>query len=217
MAAAKAAADEVVEDMDKVAEADVVAMVKAVAARRGEPTTNTPTEDSTTDDANDNAQFLLDNAANLDDIDEDHLQSSLGITDSCLQMLEQANCLNGNVLLINSCSSVNLICNSDLLHDIVTVDWHMRVRCNAGVRTTNQQGRLGNFPEPVWYNPKGVANILSLNSVKKHDRVTYDSAGSDTFVVTDANNSLSYTSSSPRTVCMHCEDLLPMDKKSGHS
>ena len=56
--------------------------------------------------------------------------------------------------------------------------------------TTNQQGRLGNFPEPVWYNPKGVANILSLNSVKKYYRVTYDSAGSDTFVVTDATNSL---------------------------
>ena len=105
-------------------------------------------------------------------------------------MLEQANRLSGNVLLIDSCSSVNLICNSDLLHDIVTVDWHMRVRCNAGVRTTNQQGRLGSFPEPVWYNPKGVTNILSLNSVKKHYRVTYDSAGSDTFVVTDATNSL---------------------------
>ena len=54
--------------------------------------------------------------------------------------------------------------------------------------TTNQQGRLGNFPEPVWYNPKGVANILSLNSVKKYYRVTYDSAGSDTFVVTDTNS-----------------------------
>jgi hypothetical protein len=105
------------------------------------------------------------------------------------QMLEQANRLSGNVLLIDSCSSVNLICNSDLLHDIVTVDWHMRVRCNAGVRTTNQQGRLGSFPEPVWYNTKGAANILSLNSVKKYYRVTYDSAGGDTFVVTDATNS----------------------------
>jgi hypothetical protein len=86
-------------------------------------------------------------------------------------MLEQANRLSGNVLLIDNCSSVNLICNSDLLHDIMTVDWHMRVRYNAGVRTTNQQGRLGSFPEPVWYNPKGVANILSLNSVKKYYRV----------------------------------------------
>jgi hypothetical protein len=104
-------------------------------------------------------------------------------------MLEQANRLSGNVLLIDSSSWVNLICNSDLLHDIVTVDWHMQVRCNARVHTANQQGRLGSFPEPVWYNPKGVANILSLNSVKKYYRVTYDSAGGDTFVVTDAINS----------------------------
>ena len=128
---------------------------------RGEPinTTNTPTKDSTADGANDNAQFLLDNTDNLD-TNEDYSQSSPGITDSCFQMLEQANRLNGNVLLIDSCSSVNLICNSDLLHDIVTVDWRMRVRCNAGGRTTNQRGRLGNFPKPVWYNPKGVANIL---------------------------------------------------------
>jgi hypothetical protein len=35
------------------------------------------------------------------------------------------------------------------------------------------------------YNPKGVANILSLNSVKRHYHVTYDSDGGDTFVVTD--------------------------------
>jgi hypothetical protein len=34
-----------------------------------------------------------------------------------------------------------------------------------------------------------VANILSLNSVKKYYHVTYNSAGGDTFVVTDATNS----------------------------
>jgi hypothetical protein len=151
--------------------------------------TNTPTEDLATDAANNKAQFLLDTADNLGN-SEDYSRSSLGVTDSCFQMREQANRLSKNVLLIDSCSSVNLICNSDLLHDSVTVNRHMQVCCNAGVRTTNQQGRLGNFPEPVWYNPKGVENILSLNSVKKHYRVTYDSAESDTFMVTDATNSL---------------------------
>jgi hypothetical protein len=86
-----------------------------------------------------NAQFLLTQQDNLDN-SENYSQSSVGVTDRCFQMLEQANRLSGNVLFIDSCSSVNLICNSDLLHDIVTVDWHMRIRCNAGVRTTNQQG-----------------------------------------------------------------------------
>ena len=108
----------------------------------------TPTEDTTTYGASDNAQFLLEQQDNLAN-SENYSQSSVGVTGRCFQMLEQANRFSGNVLLIDSCFWVNLICNSDLLHDIVTVDWHMRVRCNAGVHTTNQQGRLGSFPEPV--------------------------------------------------------------------
>ena len=95
------------------------------------------TEDSATDGVSDNAQFLLDNADNIDN-SENYSQSSAGAIDSCFQMLKQANRLSGNILLIDSCSSVNLIYIRDLLHDIVTVDWHMRVRCNSGVRTTNQ-------------------------------------------------------------------------------
>jgi hypothetical protein len=143
--------------------------------------TRAPAEGDGTNNADQaNAQFLLEH----DNLDNE-VTSYIDATGSCFQILENANRLDGNVLLIDSCSSVNLICNGKLLHDVVTVDWHMRVRCNAGVRTTNQQGKLGSFPEPVWYNPKGVANILSLNSVKRHYRVTYDSAGSDTFVVTD--------------------------------
>jgi hypothetical protein len=35
----------------------------------------------------------------------------------------------------------------------------------------------------MWYNPKGVANILSLSQVEKKHRVTYDSAASKAFVV----------------------------------
>jgi hypothetical protein len=39
----------------------------------------------------------------------------------------------------------------------------------------------------VWYNPKGVANILSLYVVKKHYRVHYDSARQDALIVTKPN------------------------------
>jgi hypothetical protein len=70
--------------------------------------TNTPR-------ANANTQFLLAQQDNLDN-SENYSQLSVGGTDRCFQMLEQANRLSGNVLLIDSCSSVNLICNSDLFN-----------------------------------------------------------------------------------------------------
>ena len=88
-------------------------------------------------------------------------------------------------LLLDSCSTVNLIANKRLLHGIHKVPTAMRIRCNAGVTTTNLKGWLGDFPpEPVWYNPHGVANIMSLFIVKKYYRVRYDSSKRDVMLVT---------------------------------
>jgi len=93
--------------------------------------------------------------------------------------------LKKDVLLIDSCSMVNLITNRDILHDVHEVEKPLRVRCNAGVRTTSLMGTLGSFPEPVWHDPNAVANILSLHMVKKYYWVTYDSEADDAFVITD--------------------------------
>ena len=37
---------------------------------------------------------------------------------------------------------------------------NLRVHCNAGVIYTNNIGELPGYSNPVWYSPKGVANIL---------------------------------------------------------
>jgi hypothetical protein len=121
-------------------------------APEGETATTGSPRHSKADDANDhdNAQYLIDNPDGNLESDEEYLPSPLGRTTSnCFQLLEQANRLSGNILLLDSCLSVNLVCNGDLLHDITTVEWSMSVRCNAEVRKRNQQGRLGDFPEPV--------------------------------------------------------------------
>ena len=60
----------------------------------------------------------------------------------------------------------------------------MYVRCNAGVTTTNLMGWLRDYPQPVWYNPKGVANILSLYLLQTYYHVQYDSKKENSFLVT---------------------------------
>ncbi len=59
----------------------------------------------------------------------------------------------------------------------------MTIKCNAGITKTNMIGIMPGYPGEVWYNPKGIANILSMANVKKYFRVTYDSAGGEGFVV----------------------------------
>jgi hypothetical protein len=64
----------------------------------------------------------------------------------------------------------------------------MHIHCHSGTSSTRLQATLpGNGT--VWFNPKGIANILSLSNVKKKNRVTFDSSTDDTFYVHKSDGS----------------------------
>jgi len=85
-------------------------------------------------------------------------------------------------LLLNSCSTLNLVSDPELLHDIHEVPVGIRVRCNAGSITTNLKAYLGDFPMLVWYNPNGIVNILSFHIVAKYYHVRYNNMQKDNFL-----------------------------------
>jgi hypothetical protein len=63
----------------------------------------------------------------------------------------------------------------------------MDIHCNAGVTSTNLVGDLPGYGE-VWFNPNGIANILSLSRVKQRGfRVTFDSENGNEFHVHKPN------------------------------
>jgi hypothetical protein len=86
-------------------------------------------------------------------------------------------------ILLDNQSTVNVFSNKLLLKNIRTTNRVMNILCNAGVSQTNMIGDLPGYGGEVWYNPKGIANILSLSNVKKHHRVTYDSNAEKSFIV----------------------------------
>ena len=129
----------------------------------------------------DEAQFLLDSVDNLEENIEGYEMTDR--IESCFQILKSMHCLPCDILLIDGCSTVCLICNRELLCGIHKVSKGLSVRCNAGVQMTNLKGYLGDFPEPVWFDPGGVANVLSLHIIIKYYRVFYDSYVSDEFLV----------------------------------
>jgi hypothetical protein len=69
-----------------------------------------------------------------------------------------------------------------MLRNIRPAKTTMDINCNAGVTRTKQIGDLPGYGE-VWFNPKGIANILSLAKVEEQHRVTYDSADGQGFTV----------------------------------
>ena len=59
----------------------------------------------------------------------------------------------------------------------------MKIKCNAGTRVTNLIGDLPGYG-PVWFDPRAIANVLSLKLVKEKYQIEYNSNGDEGFVVT---------------------------------
>ena len=129
------------------------------------------------------AQFLLDN---LDESADYYLLPSnignivaIAATDTKQDI--------SKMLVLDSASTLNMVCDPNLLHDIHDVPVGIKVRCNAGQVTITRQGYLGDFPEPVWLHTEGVVNILSFYIVQRHYHVQYDNRIKDAFLVTGPN------------------------------
>ena len=87
--------------------------------------------------------------------------------------------------LLDNQSTCNEFINGKYLSNIIDDPYgkYLRVHCNAGVRHTNKIGDLPEYSYPVWYNPKGIANILYLGLVQKNHHVTYNSQDGNKFVI----------------------------------
>ena len=69
-----------------------------------------------------------------------------------------------------------------MLTDVAPADHPLKIQCNAGTMTVNDTAQLGSYPQTVWHNKNGVANILSMHNASKHYRLTMD---------TDVENAIS--------------------------
>ena len=73
--------------------------------------------------------------------------------------------VNKNYLLLDNQSTVNQIANPDLLTNIRKSQKPIVGHCNAGKTKTDLECKLGDMT--VHHNPKSIANVLSLHSIKQ--------------------------------------------------
>eukprot|EP00957_Ditylum_brightwellii_P073787 5606988-Ditylum_brightwellii.AAC.1 len=71
--------------------------------------------------------------------------------------------VNKKWVLLSSQLKVNIFCNAKLLKNICKADIALDIFSNAGQSITNLIGNLPGF-KAAWYQPDGIANILSLSA-----------------------------------------------------
>jgi hypothetical protein len=85
-------------------------------------------------------------------------------------------------ILLDNQSTVDVFYNEQMLKNIHESGATVNIRTNAGNSRTSLRGHLPGYGD-VWYDPNGIANILSLARVEKQCRVTYDTDAGGVFVV----------------------------------
>jgi hypothetical protein len=78
-------------------------------------------------------------------------------------------------ILLDSQSTVSIFKNENFLSNIRKSPRNLKVYTNGGTQMSSLIGDVANFGA-VWYNPKSIANILSLAEVRRQCRVTMDTA-----------------------------------------
>jgi len=81
--------------------------------------------------------------------------------------------IGSNLVLLDSQSTVNLFSRPEHVKNIRPATKPIRVHCNKGTLETTQEADFGDTP--VYFDSRGIANVLSLYLLDQKFKVTYDS------------------------------------------
>jgi len=74
---------------------------------------------------------------------------------------------------LDSCSSINLICNKDLINNIESAANPTRAWTNGGFLDYDKTCTLNNIGIKAYYNKDGIENILTMSEICKLFRIPY--------------------------------------------
>ena len=126
-------------------------------------------------------------------------------------------------LLLDDCSTINIICNPHLVTNIHKVNQRCTITTNTGTGSTNLKATLKLSILPmkveVWSDYNGIANIIALHSVQDHFKVSYSNwflTDRNAFVVITPNNSkMKFTMSRKSLYYTDTSSLIGRPSKAG--
>ncbi len=111
--------------------------------------------------------------------------------------LAQSRSVPSHWIILDCASEVDVFMNPNMLKNIRPANRVMNIKCNSGILPTELEGDLNGYGT-VWYNPKCIANLLSLSNVHKKFKVSFDTSGAEPkFVMHRANGTERHFNQAP--------------------
>jgi len=79
------------------------------------------------------------------------------------------------VILLDSQSTMDLICNPKLVKETFKSNTSMRLQSNGGTMAITRKAKLNGYNAEVWFSKRAITNIIALKNLILQYRVTYDS------------------------------------------
>ena len=79
------------------------------------------------------------------------------------------------IILLDSQSTMDLICNQNLVIKTFKSDDKMTLHSNGGTMTVSRKAKIAGYENDVWFSTRAITNIIALRNLIKQYRVTYDS------------------------------------------
>ena len=79
------------------------------------------------------------------------------------------------VILLDSQSTMDLMCNKAMVANIFKSDSTMRLKSNGGTMEVGRKATIAGYNQEVWLSSRAITNIISLRYLITQYCVTYDS------------------------------------------
>ena len=113
--------------------------------------------------------------------------------------------ISSDLLLLDSQSTVHLFSQPEHVDNIHPAATPIRVHCNKGTLKTTQEANFGHTP--VYFNARGIANVLSLYQLGQKFKLTYDSTDrSGVFKVFTSEGVVKFTPTSKGLHAINLQD-----------
>ena len=86
-------------------------------------------------------------------------------------------------LLADNESTCDIFCNKNYINNIRESEYEMIINTNGGELKCNLIADFPSYPNPVWYHPQAITNIISFAHLADTYKIEYDNSKEDAFLL----------------------------------